>query len=144
MEARGTQADARAGLHALARFSDRIGLGLSSSTAIPWAGEPAPLHDRGTVLTHAMLMLAAGGEACSDIEFLGPSSRLSGAVASDSTLYRVTRAITPTVLADLTLQASVTRSQVVEGEVVPAGGFCCRDRCVAPRSIGSIPGLEEE
>jgi len=46
--------------------------------------------NRGKVLTHAMLMLAVGGEACSDIEFLGtqdcrirlrcssrPSSRLN-------------------------------------------------------------------
>ena len=81
VEAGGTQVVAHAGLHALGRFADRIGLGLSLSAAIPWAGERAPLHDRGTVLTHAMLMLAAGGEACSDIEFLAPQSRLFGAVA---------------------------------------------------------------
>jgi len=45
-----------------------------------------------------MLMLAAGGAACSDIEFLASQPRLFGPVASDSTLYRTIRNITPTVL----------------------------------------------
>ncbi|HEX2782242.1 MAG TPA: IS1380 family transposase [Ilumatobacteraceae bacterium] len=112
VEAGGTQVVAHAGLHALGRFADRIGLGGSLSTAIPWAGQRAPLHDRGVVLTHAMLMLAGGGETCSDIEFLVPQQRLFGAVASDSTLYRTMRAITPSVLADLSAQAAVTRAQM--------------------------------
>ena len=110
VEAGGTQVVAHAGLHALGRFADRIGLGASLSTAIPWAGERAPLHDRGVVLTHAMLMLAAGGEACSDIEFLVSQPRLFGPVASDSTLYRTVRSITPAVLDDLIVQAAVTRA----------------------------------
>ena len=64
VEPGGTQVLAHAGLHALGRFATRVGLGPALSSAISWAGERAPLHDRGTVLTHAMLMLAAGGEAC--------------------------------------------------------------------------------
>ena len=64
VEAGGTQVVAHAGLHALGRFADRIGLGATLSTAIPWTGERAPLHDRGVVLTHVMVRLAAGGEAC--------------------------------------------------------------------------------
>ena len=112
VEAGGTQVVAHAGLHSLGRFADRIGLGSSLSEAIPWAGERAPLHDRGVVLTHAMLMLAAGGEACSDIEFLASQPRLFGAVASDSTLYRTMRAITPSVLGSLTTQAAVVRRQM--------------------------------
>jgi hypothetical protein len=55
-------------------------------------------------------MLAAGGEACSDIEFLVAQPRLFGPVASAPTLYRTMRAITPSVLADLTTQTAVTRS----------------------------------
>ena len=47
-----------------------------------------PVHDRGKVLVHAMLMLAGGGESCADIEFLGSQGRLFGEVCSDSTLYR--------------------------------------------------------
>jgi hypothetical protein len=121
VEAGGTQVVAHAGLHALGRFADRIGLGTSLSAAIPWAGERAPLHDRGVVLTHAMLMLAAGGEACSDIEFLGSQPRLFGAVASAPTLYRTIRAITTGVLADLTAQTAVTRAQMWRRMAVTTG-----------------------
>jgi len=105
-----TQVVAHAGLHALGRFADRIGLGRALSTAVPWSGERAPTHDRGTVLTHAMLMLAAGGEACSDIEFLASQPRLFGAVASDSTLYRTIRSITPAVLTDLATATAKVRA----------------------------------
>ena len=109
VEAGGTQVVAHAGLHALGLFADRIGLASTLSTAIPWTGERAPFHDRGVVLTHAMLMLAAGGEACSDIEFLVSQPRLFGSVASDSTLYRTIRAITPNVLAGLSAQTAIVR-----------------------------------
>ncbi len=80
VEGGGTQVVGSAGLHALGRFADRIGLPQSLSRAVPWTGERAPLHDRGKVLTHAMLMLAAGGEACTDIEFLASNDRLFGEV----------------------------------------------------------------
>ncbi len=110
VECGGTQVVAHAGLHALGRFADRIGLGPALSTAIPWAGERAPEHDRGVVLTHAMLMLAAGGEACSDIEFLASQPRLFGPVASDSTLYRTIRNIGPTVLTDLRAATATVRA----------------------------------
>ncbi len=110
VECGGTQVVAHAGLHALGRFADRIGLAPTLSSAVPWSGERAPEHDRGVVLTHAMLMLAAGGEACSDIEFLASQSRLFGPVASDSTLYRTIRNITPTVLADLQAATAKVRA----------------------------------
>jgi hypothetical protein len=112
VEAGGTQVVAHAGLHALGRFADRVGLGGALSGAVPWSGERAPVHDRGVVLTHAMLMLAAGGEACSDIEFLVSQPRLFGPVASDSTLYRTIRQITPNVLVDLRAQAAVVRQSM--------------------------------
>ena len=112
VEADGTQVVAHAGLHALGRFADRIGLASTLSAAIPWTGERAPFHDRGVVLTHAMLMLAAGGEACSDIEFLVSQPRLFGEVASDSTLYRTIRKLDTGVLADLIAQAAVVRAQM--------------------------------
>lgn len=110
VEAGGTQVVAHAGLHALGRFADRIGLGAAMSAAVPWTGERAPLHDRGKVLTHAALMLAAGGEACTDIEFLACQSRLFGDVCSDTTLYRTVRAITPTVLDDLRTRTATVRA----------------------------------
>ena len=55
---------------------------------VPRSGERAPVHDRGKVLVHALLMLA-GGEACSDIEHLRAQPVLFGEVASDSTLVEV-------------------------------------------------------
>ena len=77
-----------AGLFALEGFADRVGLTGALSAAVPWRGERAPVHGRGKVLTHALLMLAAGGEACTDIEHLRAQPDLFGDVASDSTLYR--------------------------------------------------------
>ncbi|WP_420445203.1 IS1380 family transposase [Candidatus Poriferisodalis sp.] len=77
-----------AGLFALGGFADRVGLTEALSAAVPPRGERAPVHDRGRVLVHALLMLAGGGEACTDIEHLRAQRELFGDVASDSTLYR--------------------------------------------------------
>jgi hypothetical protein len=63
-------------------------LGEALSGRIPPAGERLPLHDRGKVVVQAMLMLAGGGEACTDIEVLRAEPVLFGHVPSDSTLYR--------------------------------------------------------
>ena len=101
IEAAGDGVVAHVGLHALGAFADRLGLGDALSARIPPAGERLPLHDRGKVLTQAMLMLAGGGEACADIEALRAQERLFGAVPSDSTLYRTFRQITPATLAGL-------------------------------------------
>jgi hypothetical protein len=93
VEGSGKGVVAHVGLHALGRFADRLGLGDSLSARIPISGERLPLHDRGKVLTQAMLMLAGGGEACSDIEHLRSQASLFGSVPSDSTLYRTFRQI---------------------------------------------------
>ncbi|WP_419943763.1 hypothetical protein [Candidatus Poriferisodalis sp.] len=77
-----------AGLFALGGFADGVGLTGALSAAVPRRGERAPVHDRGAVLVHALLTVAAGGEACSDIEHLRAQRELFGGVASDSTLYR--------------------------------------------------------
>ena len=70
VEAGGDGVVAHVGLHALGAFADRLGLGDALSVRIPPAGERLPSHDRGKVLVQAMLMLAGGGEACTDIEAL--------------------------------------------------------------------------
>ena len=112
VEPGGTQVVAHAGLHALGRFADRVGLGAAISGVVPWTGERAPDHDRGTVLTQTMLMLAGGGECVADIEHLGVQDTLFGDVCSDSTLYRTVRAITPTVLNNLIAAVGTVRHQV--------------------------------
>jgi len=88
VEAGGTQVVGHVGLHALGAFADRLSVGETLSQAVGWAGVGTPVHDRGRVLTQAMLMLAGGGESCADIEALASQDRLFGGVCSDTTLYR--------------------------------------------------------
>ena len=76
------------GLFALGGFADRSGLTAALSAAVPCRGERVAVRDRGRVLAHGLLMLAGGGEACTDIEHLRAQRELFGDVASDSTLYR--------------------------------------------------------
>ena len=101
VEGGGEQVVAHVGLHALGAFADRLGLGDSLSARLPATGERLPVHDRGRVLTLAMLTMAGGGEACADIEHLRAQPDLFGSVPSDSTLYRTFRAIDASTLARL-------------------------------------------
>jgi Transposase DDE domain group 1 len=101
IEAAGDGVVAHVGLHALGASADRLGLGDALSIRIPRTGERLPVHDRGKVVTQAMLMLAGGGESCADIEALRAQERLFGAVPSDSTLYRTFRQIDPATLGGL-------------------------------------------
>ncbi len=112
VEGGGEQVVAHVGLHALGAFADRLGLGDSLSAGIPITGERLPLHDRGKVLTQAMLMLAGGGEACADIEHLRAQGELFGSVPSDSTLYRTFRHIDGGTLAGLWEAMAEVRAQV--------------------------------
>ncbi|MDQ4133231.1 MAG: IS1380 family transposase [Actinomycetota bacterium] len=121
VEGAGDQVVAHVGLHALGAFADRLGLGHSLSSRIPVTGERLPLHDRGKVLVQAMLMLAGGGEACSDIEALRTQERLFGAVPSDSTLYRTLRAIDAKTLAGLWEAVAGVRAQVWRRSAATSG-----------------------
>ncbi len=99
VESGGNQVASFAGLHAVGAFADSLGLGRSLSAAIEWKGNGVPVHDRGKVLVHQMLTLAAGGEACTDIEFLKAEDDLFGSVCSDSTLYRTfTESLDPSTM----------------------------------------------
>ena len=112
VESSGRGVVAHVGLHALGGFGDRLGLGDCLSAAIPVTGERLPLHDRGKVLVQAMLMLAGGGEACTDIEHLRSQPELFGSVASAPTLYRTFRDIGPVTLAGLWDAMAVVRAKV--------------------------------
>lgn len=110
VEGGGEQVVAHVGLHALGSLADRLGLGDALSARMP---QPRfRLHDRGKVLVQAMLMLAGGGEACSDIERLRAQPTLFGDVASDSTLYRTMRSIDAATLAGLWEAMAQTRAQL--------------------------------
>ena len=112
VEGGGEQVVAHVGLHALGAFGDRLGLGAGLSAAIPITGERLPLHDRGKVLVHSMLMLAGGGECCADIEYLRSQEELFTSVPSDSTTYRTFRQITPSTLAALWGAMAEVRAKV--------------------------------
>ena len=110
----GGQVAAHSGLFALGRFADALGLGEALSAAVPQAGERAPVHDRGKVLVHLLLMLAGGGEACADIEHLRAQRVLFGDVASDSTLYRLLGGLSPDVMEGLAGAVAGARGAVWE------------------------------
>ncbi len=103
---------AHVGLHALGRFGDRLGLADLLSARIPVMSERLPVHDRGKVLVQAMLMMAGGGEACSDIEKLRAQPALFGSVPSDSTLYRSFFQLDPATVAGLWEAMAQARSEV--------------------------------
>lgn len=121
IEAGDRQVVAHVGLHALGAFADRLGVGDRLSARIGWAGERGPVHDRGTVLVQAMLVLAGGGESCADIEHLRSQPRLFGPVASDTTLYRTLTRIDPVTLAGLGTAMAETRVQVWSRTTAAAG-----------------------
>ena len=112
VEAGDRQVVAHVGLHALGALADRLGFGERLSGQFVWMGERAPSHDRGTVLTQAMLMLAGGGESVADIEHLRTQDRLFGPVPSDTTLRRTILAIDPTTLEGLASAVAATRALV--------------------------------
>ena len=90
----------------------RIGLGSVRSLSTRMPQPRFRFHDRGKVLVQAMLMLAGGGEACSDIERLRSQPSLFGAVASDSTLYRTLRSIDASALKGVWEAMAEARAQV--------------------------------
>lgn len=113
VEAGGDQVVGHVGLHALGSFADRLGLGETLSRAVGYEGPGMPVHDRGRILVQAMLMLAGGGESCSDIEALGSQQRLFGGVCSDSTLFRTfTRSLNPEAVARGRTAIAGIRSQI--------------------------------
>lgn len=112
VEPGGDQVAAHVGLHALGRFADGLGLAETLSSAIPTNGRML-LHDRAKVVLQMMLVLAGGGEACTDIEHLRTQPALFGAVPSDSTVYRTfTEDLAPEVLGELQARFAEVRAKV--------------------------------
>jgi hypothetical protein len=112
VEPGGEQVAAHVGLHSLGRFADAMALGEALSEAIPTRGRML-FHDRGKVVLQMMLVLAGGGEACTDIEYLRSQPDLFGEVPSDSTVYRTfTDDLTPEVIEELQVRFGEVRARV--------------------------------
>jgi hypothetical protein len=112
VESGGVGVVAHVGLHAVGSLADRLDLGAELSSAIPWAGRGVPVYDRGNILVHMSLVLAGGGEACTDIEHLGLSSGLFGSVCSDTTAARVFSEISEGTRASIGLAIARVRERV--------------------------------
>jgi hypothetical protein len=112
VEPGGTGVVAHVGLHALGSFADRIGLGASLSKRIEPTGERQPLHDRGKVLVQMALVLAGGGESCSDIEHLRVNDELFGSVPSDTTVFRTFHELIGTRRTALSASLAEVRAKV--------------------------------
>jgi hypothetical protein len=113
VESGGDQVVTHVGLHALGSLADALGLGDALSARIPARSARLLLHDRGKVLVQAMVMLAGGGECCSDIEYLRAEEGLFADVCSDSTLYRTfTEDLTPETLTSVQAGFAEVRSAV--------------------------------
>src|SRR5579875_648539 len=112
VEPGGDQVAAHVGLHTLGHFADALGLARTLSEAIPNGGRTL-VHDRGKVVLQMMLVLAGGGEACTDIEYLRAQPELFGEVPSDSTVYRTfTEGLTPEVVGQLHAGLAEARAKV--------------------------------
>jgi hypothetical protein len=100
------------GTHLVGELADRLGLTSAISTAVPWSGERAPVHDRGRLLVQVAAMLADGGRCVADMATLRDQPDLFGAVASAPTIWRTFDAIDADVLAELRAARAVARAKV--------------------------------
>ena len=121
VEPGGTGVAAHVGLHALGSFADRMGLGASLSERIQPSGERQPLHDRGKVLVQMALVLAGGGESCSDIEHLRVQDTLFGSVPSDTTVFRTFHELIGARRTALSASLAEVRAKVWDSLDVPSG-----------------------
>jgi hypothetical protein len=79
----------RAGTALLARVADKVGLTRALSLRLAALKQRRRGHDPGRVIRDLAVMLADGGEAVSDLGAVRDQEALFGAVASDSTAFRV-------------------------------------------------------
>ena len=100
------------GAHMLGDLADRVGLSSAYSVAVPRTGERAPVHDRGRLLAQVAVMLAAGGRCVADMAALRDQPALFGAVASDTTIWRVFDGIDADVLDALRDARATARAAV--------------------------------
>ena len=78
-----------AGSGLLAAIADRVGLTKALSRELAGLRERRGGHDPGRVIRDLAVMLADGGDCLADLRAVRDQADLFGAVASDSTAYRV-------------------------------------------------------
>jgi hypothetical protein len=78
-----------AGTALLGRVADKLGLTAALSRRLAAVKQRRRGHDPGRVVRDLAVMLADGGECVSDLGAVRDQQSLFGAVASDSTAFRV-------------------------------------------------------
>jgi hypothetical protein len=100
-----------AGSALLVGAADRLGLTRALSGAMASTRRRASAHDPGVVLRDLVVMLADGGDCLADLGALRDQADLFGAVASDSTAFRVIDSIDAACLERLRDAVAVARSR---------------------------------
>ena len=101
-----------AGAALVAEAADRLGLTEELSDALAGVRERRGRHDPGRVIRDLAVMLADGGDCLSDLRAMRDQQPLFGAVASDSTAFRVLDALArdPGLMAALRVARSRARA----------------------------------
>jgi len=115
-----------AGSRLLADLADRTTLTGELTDAVGHLGRPRAVHDPGRVLVDLAVAVADGAECISDIAVLADQPELFGAVASDSTVWRLLAQLEQPELAAVAAARAAAREVVwaqraeVTGAPVPA------------------------
>jgi hypothetical protein len=118
----GRNVTGQAGTHLLGGIADELGIASGWSAVMADTTTRSTAHDRGRLLTHVAMMIAAGGRCLSDLRTLRNQPLLFGDVASDATAWRAMQQVDDERLAGLVQvrQSAIRRllEQVPDEEVV--------------------------
>ena len=134
MSADGSEVVSHAGSRLLADLADRSTLTGELSAVFSHRVAPQTAHDPGRVLTDLAVMIADGGVSISDIATLGDQPGVFGAVASDSTCWRVLASIGQRELAAVAAARAAAR-EVVWAQRAEATGLSLPASLVAGRQL---------
>ena len=121
------------GSRLLADFADRTTLTGELSQALAGLRRPRTRHDPGRVLVDVAVALADGASTISDIAVLADQQAVFGAVASDSTIWRLLARLDERVLGAVASARAKAREVVWaqhaerHGRAVPASRVAGRD-----------------
>src|SRR5512133_1760607 len=101
-----------AGSRVLADLADRSTLTRELAEALAQLGRPRTVHGPGRVLVDLAVAVADGAECISDIAVLADQPALFGAVASDSTVWRLLDQLGQSELAAIAAARAATREVV--------------------------------
>jgi len=134
VSADGSEVVSHAGSRLLADLADRSTLTGELSAVFSHRVAPQTAHDPGRVLTDLAVMIADGGVSISDIATLGDQPGVFGAVASDSTCWRVLASIGQPELAAVAAARAAAR-EVVWAQRAEATGLSLPASLVAGRQL---------